>query len=164
MFDKIYEFSKDKSAFLKAFLPFLIIVHHCACMGVPHLGPMLMAGVTVCTWFFLISGYGLMASLMQKGGSYLDHFLRRRLTKIVIPFTVAFIVYIVYLSLIEKADLLQYFSTQTFDHWLPYSWFVFVIILGYLSFYILFKLLPPPHWSRMLRNIKYSIYCYYDFA
>lgn len=159
MLDRIYDFNKEKSVVLKAFLPFLIVVHHCACMGVPHLGPMMMAGVTICTWFFLISGYGLMASFMAKGDSYLQYFIRKRLIKVIIPFLIAFIVYVAYLFFIDKVNLFHYFTSQMFDHWLPYSWFVFVIIGGYFVFYVIFKLLPPQKGivCFLLFNLAYII-------
>ena len=113
---RVYDFEKERSAWLKAILPFLIIIHHCACMGVPHLGPMKLAGVTVCTWFFLISGYGLMASYMLKGKVYLAGFIRKRISKIAIQHT----------------NMYDYFALQSFDKWLPYSWFIFVIMGGVL--------------------------------
>ena len=139
---KVYDFGRDKSAFLKAFLPFLIIIHHCACIGVPHLGPMKLAGVTVCTWFFLVSGYGLMASFEQKGDAYLSGFIKKRLSKIMIPYIVAFVVYVVWQVTVEHVGLTAYFVSQNFDHWLPYSWFIFVIMGGYLLFYLTLKYLP----------------------
>lgn len=142
---KVYDFSRDKSAFLKAFLPFLIIIHHCACIGVPYLGPMKLAGVTVCTWFFLVSGYGLMVSFEQKGDAYLTGFIKKRLSKIMIPYIVAFVAYIVWKQAVEHVDLTVYFASQNFDHWLPYSWFVFVIMGGVFAVLLIFQISANPH-------------------
>ncbi len=138
----VYDFEKDKSVWLKAILPFLIVVHHCACMGVPYLGPMKLAGVTVCTWFFLVSGYGLMASYMAKGDAYLTGFLQKRLSKIAIPYTIALVVYLLWIKFIQHGNLYDYLVFQNFDHWLPYSWFIFVISGGYILFFLAFKNLP----------------------
>lgn len=101
-----------------------------------HLGPMKLAGVTVCTWFFLISGYGLMASYMLKGKVYLTGFIKKRLSKIMIPYIVAFVAYIVWKMTVEHVDLTAYFASQNFDNWLPYSWFVFVIMGGGICCFI----------------------------
>lgn len=133
MMNRIYDFGKDRSAWLKAVLPFMIVIHHCACMGVPHLGPMKLAGVTVCTWFFLVSGYGLMASFQSKGNAYLIGFLRKRLSKIAIPYFIALAVYLLWVMLMQHTDLYDYFVSRSFDHWLPYSWFIFVISGGVFS-------------------------------
>ena len=132
MMNRVCNFEKEKSAWLKAILPFLIIIHHCACMGVPHLGPMKLAGVTVCTWFFLISGYGLMASYMLKGKVYLTGFIRKRISKIAIPYLIALVVYWGWCMLVQHTNMYDYFALQSFDKWLPYSWFIFVIMGGVL--------------------------------
>lgn len=142
MMSRVYDFEKEKSVWLKAILPFLIIIHHCACMGVPHLGPMKLAGVTVCTWFFLISGYGLMASYMLKGKVYLTGFIRKRISKIAIPYLIALVVYLGWCMFVQHTNMYDYFALQSFDKWLPYSWFIFVIMGGYCLFYLAFKYLP----------------------
>lgn len=138
-----YLFNQQKSALLKAVLPFLIILHHCACKGVPHLGPMLLAGVTLCTWFFAISGFGLMTSYTVKGQAYLKGFVRKRVSRILIPFLVAFCTYLLFESIAMKHPPMDYLSSKAFDNWLPYSWFIFVILGGYALYWVIFRFTPP---------------------
>lgn len=138
-----YPFNQQKSALLKAVLPFLIILHHCACKGVPHLGPMLLAGVTVCTWFFAISGFGLMTSYTVKGQTYLKGFMRKRWSRVLIPFLVAFCTYLLFETIVMRQNLIDYLSSRTFDNWLPYSWFLFVILGEYALYRVIFRFYPP---------------------
>ena len=138
MMNQVYDFEKEKSVWLKAILPFLIIVHHCACMGVPYLGLMKLAGVTICTWFFLISGYGMMASFLLKGTDYLKGFIRKRFSKIAIPYIIALVVYLLWCMLVQHTSVYDYLSSQHFDKWLPYSWFIFVIMGGGICSSILY--------------------------
>lgn len=153
-----YNFDRQKSLLLKAVLPFLIIVHHCACRGVPHLGPMLLAGVTVCTWFFAVSGFGLMTSYTIKGQAYLKGFVQKRLSRILIPFVVAFCTFLLFETFIMKQNLMDYISSKTFDNWLPYSWFIFVILGGYALYWLTFKILPPPNKnSRLDENLRNTV-------
>lgn len=153
-----YPFNQQKSALLKAVLPFLIILHHCACKGVPHLGPMLLAGVTVCTWFFAISGFGLMTSYTVKGQTYLKGFMRKRWSRVLIPFLVAFCTYLLFETIVMRQNLIDYLSSRTFDNWLPYSWFLFVILGEYALYRVIFRFYPPPNRnSRLDEKLRNSV-------
>lgn len=152
-----YLFNQQKSALLKAVLPFLIILHHCACKGVPHLGPMLLAGVTLCTWFFAISGFGLMTSYTVKGQAYLKGFVRKRVSRILIPFLIAFCTYLLFESIAMKHPPMDYLSSKAFDNWLPYSWFIFVILGGYALYWVIFRFTPPEQISPLDERLRNSV-------
>ena len=119
---------------------------------------MMLAGVTVCTWFFAVSGFGLMASYTIKGQAYLKGFLRKRLSRILIPFVVALCTFLLFETFVMKQNLMDYLSLRTFDNWLPYSWFIFVILGGYALYWLIFKILPPPNEnSRLDEKLRYSV-------
>ena len=64
---KIYltPYEKRKVSLVKALLPFLIILHHC--YWLKGLAIFLNFGIILVSFFFLMSGYGLMASY-ESGG------------------------------------------------------------------------------------------------
>lgn len=62
----LYSYTKEKSIAAKAFLPFIIIFHHSTML--PYMHYFVYLGVTVVSWFFLISGYGLIYSCTHREG------------------------------------------------------------------------------------------------
>ena len=66
---KIYltPYEKRKVSLVKALLPFLIILHQC--YWLKGLAIFLNFGIILVSFFFLMSGYGLMASYENGGGN-----------------------------------------------------------------------------------------------
>ncbi|WDF68346.1 acyltransferase family protein [Sphingobacterium oryzagri] len=135
-------FDTTASSSLKGILSILIILSHINFHAdLPIFLTITAWGGTKVALFFFISGYGLMASYLQKGASYLDGFLFKRLWKVVKPL---FIVTISFLLLYYldtgtfKGDLLNELITKGMTP-LPYSWFAYAIIVFYLFFFLAFK-------------------------
>lgn len=99
-----------------------------------------------CGWvavgvFFFFSGYGLMHGFICYGKSYFNSFLSKRLNRICIPLGSAYLLYLSVYILINHSDWKEVLSITvsqlfTFDPFLPYSWFVSIIVVLYLFFYI----------------------------
>ena len=96
-------------------------------------------GVIVAEFFFL-STYGLVVSYRQKGENYLQVFLPKRLLSVLVPFIIAVLLWQVYLFTWDSGwgyYKSHYVSFLQGDPCviLPTSWFIFAIILVYLTFY-----------------------------
>lgn len=86
----LLSYDKEKTFLAKAILPLLIILHHSA--SLQYMQPFSKIGIPVVCWFFLMSGYGLMYSFMNKK-DYIAGFLSKRLSILLVPFVMAAIVY-----------------------------------------------------------------------
>lgn len=130
-------FNKQKSDLIKAIFPFIIILHHCWFLpGMEFVGKI---GVTVVSYYFFMSGYGLFVSYTTRGG-YLVNFVKHSIVKIFVPYIIAILIYAASYSLLNKNNFMEYLSNTSFVSWLPYSWFVFAILGGYLAFWIIFRM------------------------
>lgn len=92
--------SRDQGKRIQAIACLCIILHHLTQIisnyGWNYRGPITIfneTGFLFTSIFFFFSGYGLITSVHQKEG-YLDHFLRNRLSTVLIPFWVCNIIYI----------------------------------------------------------------------
>lgn len=104
-------------------------------------------GVTV---FFFYSGYGV-AKNTWENASYLDDYWVKRLLKIYVPYIVATIIYIVVLPITGQAlpkicDVV--IALSAIKRLLPYSWYVFIVLLWYLLWYFC---------SKMAKDQKYTL-------
>lgn len=127
---------------LKGFLALGIVFHHLSqwvTTGTEfsNFGYM---GTYIVSVFFFLSGYGLYVQNERKG-SYLDNFLVKRLSKILIPFIIISSIYLIYRSINGQVlsssffiDLFKKGSTVIYN-----GWFVDIIILMYIFFYISFR-------------------------
>lgn len=125
---------------LKCILPFLIIIHHCACRGFDFLGPFKFAGVTIVTFFYIVSGYGLMHNYLEKGNDYFEGFLWKKIKQVIIPYLLSLFVYISVRMIFGDIAIKEYLMSNSFQNWLPYSWFIFSISLSYLFFFVIFSI------------------------
>lgn len=144
-----YSLTKEKTDFLKGILAMSVLVGHLSFLArgyfpystFYHLG---LIGVNA---FLFISGYGLMMSLVKKGNAYLDGFLKKRLSKIIVPFLIAILVFFatIYLQDGAKAFVGIYgmIKNRWIDGVLPFSWYVYSIIYLYFMFYVV---------NRMIKN------------
>lgn len=136
---RVYRYDKNKVQIAKAVIPFLIILHHCYFLK--GLGFFNNLGIILVSFFFLMSGYGLMTSYMSKGTSYLDGFFIKRVLKVFIPFLLSLALWLAYGTLLMGTfDISTYFFETNLGDWLPNSWFVWIILSGYACFYFIFKL------------------------
>lgn len=136
---RIHEFNVAETKPLRGLMALLIILTHVS-FKFPEIQPTWLFtsfGAPVVSVFFFLSGYGLTISLMKKGTDYLKGFLKRSLTKLAIPFLLASAVWIPIACLFLEGDLKQILlGFLTFNPPLPYSWFVYALILLYIFFYI----------------------------
>jgi len=103
---------------------------------VPVLNQFLIMGPLAVSFFFFLSGYGLMVSYSKKGEGYLKGFLRNRFTKVLPQFLIAALGYEIYQSMQEGHSTLASFAAIAHGGTvLPDSWFVITIIVYYLFFY-----------------------------
>lgn len=119
-------YTLSKVRLFKAVLPIMIVLHHLSFFygsppGFARLGLPLVA------CFFLMSGYGLMTSYMNKGQKYFQGFIAHVFNKLLIPYLVAVIVYVPFILFVQQVNVLEYLSTTSFIDWLRFSWFVWVI-------------------------------------
>lgn len=135
-----YAFSKEKMQIIRAVIPAVIVLHHCALyFDVEALCPLKCAGNYLVSVFFFISGYGVESAINNKA-SYLTSFWKKRGLSIMIPYIISLVLYFVVYILIHggqfnfKNDIVDNFKNG--GTFLPYSWFVYVIIICYFVFYV----------------------------
>lgn len=133
-------YDKNKVHIAKAIIPFFIILHHCHYLT--GLGFFKNLGILLVSFFFLMSGYGLMTSYIKwGGGEYLKFFFAKRFLKILIPYWLSLFVWLIYKCLIvDGFNLLHYFGQNNVGDWLPNSWFVWIIAVAYFVFWLVFRL------------------------
>jgi len=128
--------TKQRCDFLKAFLPFFIILHHHAQRTDwpwPFDGDFCALGGPVVMMFFFISGYGLECKRGSKGLRLRE--LPLRLRRLFTPTILPVLMYIAGLLVIGRIDKL--WSTIAICWFpLPHSWFVVVIAILYVGFYL----------------------------
>ena len=125
-----------------------IIIHHLTQhitqYGMEYKGPIsyfIFAGIFFTSIFFFCSGFGLMTSL-QKKPNYLNTFLKKRLSAVLIPFLVSNVLYTVGVGLyfgtvgsvtemIKCLVGIRLINTNT--------WFLVEITILYLAFYFIFR-------------------------
>lgn len=93
-----------------------------------------MFGTPSVACFFLLGGYGLAYSVKTKGASYLDGFFRKRLTKLLWPFTIVIIIYQLYRMM---CGTFSWYGMLVEP--LPFSWFIYALLVWYIGFYLCFK-------------------------
>lgn len=121
-------FTKERTYLLKAFLPYLIFIHHSHFFD----GDFYYIGAFVVSLFFFISGYGL-ESKRRQGAIYYKH-LPKALKKLFVPLIIPIVFYL-FIRLFREPvetiaeDILKYQII------LPYTWFVVTLIILYIIFY-----------------------------
>lgn len=137
---------KDKLEILRAILPLCIIAHHLS--YIDFLKEFRSWGPIVNAVFFAISGYGLAVSYQVKGEEYLRGLLFKKVLRLLLPLL---IVTSIYLICFNSDPIRTVFHNLVANGTspLPYSWFVYVLMLMYVFFYIAYKFLPDN-----IRNIS----------
>ena len=138
--------SMTQSNALKAVAALMIILHHMVQSitryGEIKKGPITMwnsFGILFTSIFFFFSGYGLYKSYKTKE-NYLEGFLAKRLPRIILPFLVTNIIYIVTLS-VDRISEVRHIFTSIFGFTLinTNAWFIVELIILYVVFYLCFK-------------------------
>lgn len=130
------------SVFLRGALSILIILHHLQySVSLPYFSIFKSLGAPAVSIFFFLSGYGLMYSYLRNSNTYITSFWKNRFPKIIIPFVLVSIFYFIlkYFDQGKINDQIIYNLIVLGNPPLPYSWFVYTIILFYLAFYFIFS-------------------------
>ena len=150
---------------LRGFLALGIIFH--------HLSPLVKSGeefsnfsymgTYIVSIFFFLSAYGLYVQ-NESRENYLDNFLVKRLSKIIVPFFIISLIYMFYRFVNGQLIDLNFFinlfkqgSTIIYN-----GWFVDIIILMYIFFYLSFKFFQNKFLSIVFNTI--FIICYICLA
>lgn len=140
--------NKDKTFSIRGIMAILVILGHC-CFYISgnqlNLEIFRGSGVWVCGIFFLLSGYGLWLQNNKIKNMPLSTFIESRVYKILIDFLVIACLYIVLQLFTNKLDIqiiraIAYGSTDSF---LPYSWFIIILICNYFILFFALKLKYP---------------------
>ena len=142
--------SPGQTKMLQGSVCIAIIMHHVVqditSYGVYRKGPITQfndMGILMTSVFFFISGYGLITSVNTRPG-YLKTFLRKRLPTVLIPFFITNIIGILifkyYCNIHMSASLIKKYLIGTYLI-NGNAWFIIEIVILYLSFYILFRLI-----------------------
>ena len=96
-------------------------------------------GILFTSIFFFFSGFGLYKSYKTKD-NYLDGFLAKRLPRIILPFLVTNIIYLLTLS-VDRISEVRHLFTSIFGFTLinTNAWFIVELIILYVAFYICLK-------------------------
>lgn len=120
--------------------------------------------------FFLMSGYGLMISLRKSNGEYLNHFLSRRFSKILIPYFIVNILFSIFYYF-NHVEIWQFsFKALLFhgEYLVNFSWFIIAILYFYLLFYISAKISRKEWIMNILLLLGTFVYihwcCQHDFG
>lgn len=136
----LYVFNRENTLSLRGMLAISLTFCHLASVTFIHVFSEFSEwGVYIVSVFFFITGYGLIQSYKRKKEYYLKGFIMRRYSKIIPPYVVCVILYILSHYLLSKDySLVRELSSSGIDisgALLPTSWFVVVLIFFYPSFY-----------------------------
>ena len=96
-------------------------------------------GILFTSIFFFFSGFGLYKSYKTKE-NYLEGFLEKRLPRILLPFLVTNIIYLITLSVDRISEVRHVFtSVLGFTLINTNAWFIVELIILYVAFYLCFK-------------------------
>ncbi len=114
--------------------------------------------------FFFLSGYGLQKQYLEKGASYRQSFLKRRLPSVLIPFALFAVLYwLVYYSLGKVYTFHDLISDIRMGiPFVAYSWFLIAILFFYLFFWIFMNLFREKH-IHWMPVAACGWYCLYAF-
>ena len=139
--------SLTQSNALRAVAALMIILHHMV-QSITRYGDIKKGpvtewnsfGILFTSIFFFFSGFGLYKSYKTKE-NYLEGFLTKRLPKIVLPFLVTNIIYIVTLYSEDRISEVRHMFTSILGFTLinTNAWFIVVLIILYVAFYFCFK-------------------------
>ena len=148
--------SVESTSGLRGFLAIGIIFHHLSqwVTSGEEFSNFSYMGTYIVSIFFFLSAYGLYFQNENKK-NYLDNFLVKRLSKILVPFFSISLIYMFYrfvngqlMDLDFFANLFKKGSTIIYN-----GWFVDIIILMYIFFYISFKFFRNKSISIVINTI-----------
>lgn len=133
--------SSKSTKSLKGLLAVLIIFHHISqkITTGETFSNFTYMGWYIIALFFFLSGYGLFFQY-SNNATYMKNFLRKRLTRIFIPFYVFIFIYVFYRAMLGEIINLDFFLSFWKEHnnIIYNGWFINSIIVLYIIFYVSF--------------------------
>lgn len=151
----------ENSNAVKGIAAIAVVLHHIS-QRVANPGALEIfnnVGYLAVSLFFFYSGYGLMRSYDTKE-NYLNKFWTNRIPKILIPFVLANILFIiVYPGIFGVSysifDIFQYIlGIKLID---GYKWYIIAMLIFYISFYLIFKYIDR---NKAIIGMFLSVTCY----
>ena len=111
-------------------------------------------GVLLTAVFFFFSGFGLYVGFVEKP-NYLKHFLRKRLSTVLVPFIIInfiFVAYYIYIGMRPSALYLLEYLTG----WVLLNgnlWFIVEIAVLYLAFFLFFKFIKNKNLALIFMGV-----------
>lgn len=134
--------SNKSTKSLKGLLAILIIFHHVSqrITTGENFSNFTYMGWYIVALFFFLSGYGLYFQY-SNNVNYMENFLRKRLTRIFIPFYVFIVIYVVYRATLGAVINVDFFLSFWENHGniIYNGWFINSILVLYVIFYVSFK-------------------------
>ena len=134
--------SNKSTKSLKGLLALFIIFHHVSqkITTGENFSNFEYMGRYIVALFFFLSGYGLYFQY-SNDATYMENFLRKRLTRIFIPFFVFIVIYVIYRASLGEVVNVDFFLSFWRDHSniIYNGWFINSIIVLYVIFYVSFK-------------------------
>ena len=134
--------SNKSTKSLKGLLALFIIFHHVSqkITTGANFSNFEYMGRYIVTLFFFLSGYGLYFQY-SNDATYMENFLRKRLTRIFIPFFVFIVIYVIYRASLGEVVNVDFFLSFWRDrsNIIYNGWFINSIIVLYVIFYVSFK-------------------------
>ena len=134
--------SNKSTKSLKGLLALFIIFHHVSqkITTGENFSNFEYMGRYIVALFFFLSGYGLYFQY-SNNATYMENFLRKRLTRIFIPFFVFVVIYVIYRATLGEVVNVDFFLSFWRDHnnIIYNGWFINSIIVLYVIFYVSFK-------------------------
>ena len=134
-------FTKDKTALLKAVLPFLVLACHFAPDTFPIENNIKFLGYFAVSCFFFISGYGLSAKFQAEHRISFNYKLNK-VVQLIVPLLTSSLLYLViYVGVCDNSyDPREFLYGLRYGYFIfPISWFVLKIIVLYMVFWLCSK-------------------------
>lgn len=133
--------NKDITDSIRGFAAIIILLHHISfrITNIPIWFKLIWyIAFPVVGLFFFLSGYGLTigASTNKK---YFNSFLSKRISRIIIPYLIVAIIWLVIEIFIRGEDFKTAFLEAFSIKYIPQIWFLWVIFVLYISYYIVFR-------------------------
>lgn len=135
---------KENSNILRGIFAIIVVIHHLAIQtndGALLFHPFIRFGYLAVSVFFFISGYGLIYQYRTKT-NYLNGFIVKRIPKVLIPYILMTMLYIVSKVILKKGISIKMILTMLRHGQLIInnSWYIVAIIIFYIFFYAAFRL------------------------
>lgn len=149
---------------LRGILALMIVFHHFPVFYPENYACINVAdgwGGSICSLFFLFSGYGLTKSYLIKGDLYLKGFLFKRLLKIALPAALVLGAHFIVQFVVWGCDYdLLILDVTNILPLLPHYWFIYTLFIFYLIFYLSFKVFRNAMYGAVIICIATVIYHY----